>query len=268
MTEPSEAELLDRFREGDTQAFAEIVPDDFYIYSVDVPYEVGAMFRPLVRIENGIVSDLREPSNQFYASESHQCILFRGKEPNIHWREFGNQLFQVAESFDVRLICFVGSIAAPVPHTREPYFYGSASDETIRARMEDSGIHPTNYEGPCSVPSFLVSEAVQRGLTMCTIVAGVPPYVQSRNALAIAAALKKLKTIAELDLNLDDLADESREFQAGLDKILKKRPDLAEQIEKLEQVYDEQTDGATGADEPENLDNLREWFDKQGIEFD
>jgi len=76
-----------------------------------------------------------------------------------------------------------------------------------------------------------------------------------------------------LDIDMDELSARRIEFSQGLDKILTKRPELQEQIRKLEAIYDDQLDLTN--DEPTDTDtdsetessDLRDWFDKQGFKF-
>lgn len=237
---------------------AEIDPADFYIYNVPGPMEISALFRPRARIEEGLVTLYEEPSNKFYYSDSASLVLFSGKEPNIGWRNFADCIFTVANKFNVTRICFVGSIGGLVPHTREPVFYSSATDETFRSLIVRFGMNPTNYEGPSSFATYLIRRAREYNISMASIVAGIPSYVQGRNAKCIEAAVHRVAGVLGLRVDIAALKSMREEFLKGVEKIVKERPDLAEHIKKLEEAYDEQTS------EPEQ-DELRDWFEKQGI---
>ncbi|HEO72207.1 MAG TPA: PAC2 family protein, partial [Candidatus Hydrogenedentes bacterium] len=120
--------------------FADIDPADFYIYNVPGSMETAAQFRPHTRIANGLVKEYEEPENAFYFDHASGLILFEGKEPNLRWDEFAQCIFEVVERFGVKMICFVGSVAAIVPHTRETRFHGSVSNKHLRTLLTNHDV--------------------------------------------------------------------------------------------------------------------------------
>src|SRR5438874_12812728 len=50
----------------DAPPVADIDPDPFYLFNFPGPMEVAALFRPTVRIEDGLVSSLEMPENTFH----------------------------------------------------------------------------------------------------------------------------------------------------------------------------------------------------------
>lgn len=266
--------LIDTF---DAELFGEIHPDGYYIYGVPGALQIAALFRPHATIEEGRVTDYQEPTNEFYVSESANMVMFIGDEPHLHWHQFAEQVFRVIEQCDVTRICFVGSVTGLVPHTREPIFYSSFSNENLRPLVTAAGIHPTQYEGPSSFGTFLIRGAEKRGMNMSTLVAGIPPYVQGRNEHCIESLVDKLQILVEKAIDTDELAARRAEFDRGLDEIVNARPELRDQIKKLEDIYDQQvisfSEDADSDDEdsrsrPTNLEDLQSWFDKQGFRFD
>ena len=248
----------------------EISPGDFYIYNFPGSMEISALFRPHAVIEDGRITSVEEPENTFFYSEKHNLILFKGKEPNLRWQEYAECIYEVVEEFDVSFLSFVGSVATIVPHTREPIFYSSTSDEATRDRADRNGLGATNYEGPASFVSYLAKHAQDRGIPMATIVAGIPPYVQGRNMITIEAVFKKLVGMGAVNIDFDTISRLSAEFREGLDKLVGSKPELEEQIRELEQAYDEQL-GADAEDNDEDAgsqEDLGDWFNRQGIELE
>jgi predicted ATP-grasp superfamily ATP-dependent carboligase len=240
---------------------ANIDPEPYYLYSFPGPMEVSAAFRPHTRIEDGVITALDGPEAEFVAADEERLILFSGREPNMQWSQFADDVFQVAEKFDVDRLCFVGSVSGLLPHTREPLFWSTASSPAVRQAVQDQGLTPTNYEGPAGFATYLVQRAQELHLPMATVVVGVPPYVQGRNYQCIQAVLEKVNGILELDLDLSGLDKRSREFVRRLDSALDKRPEFAEQVRKLEQHYDQELQGAQD-------NELKNWFDNQDIEIE
>jgi len=243
------------------EPIANIDPEPYYLYSFPGPMEVSAAFRPHARIEDGVITTLDGPEAEFVAADQERLILFSGREPNMQWSQFADNVFEVAQKFDVDRMCFVGSVSGLLPHTRKPLFWSTASSPVVRQAVIDAGLTPTNYEGPAGFATYLVQRAQELHLPMATVVVGVPPYVQGRNYQCIQAVLEKVNGILDLNLDLTGLDKRSAEFKRRLDNALEKRPEFAEQVKKLEQHYDQEL-------QTNDDDELKTWFDNQDIEIE
>ena len=93
----------------DAPAFASIDPEPFYILNFPGSMEVAALFRPHIVIEDGMVKSVEMPGNVFHVHDESNLVLFVGKEPNMHWRAFGECLFRFAAEVGIERILFVGS---------------------------------------------------------------------------------------------------------------------------------------------------------------
>jgi len=144
--------------------FAEIDPSNFFLYNCPGSMEISALFRPHVRIEEGMIERLEQPRGAFYCSEEHKVVLFEGKEPNLRWQEYAECIFHVASMCEVGTFYFIGSVAGIVPHTRSPRFHCSVSDETLTRLFHTFDLHPSSYEGPASFVTYLMLLAQQRGI--------------------------------------------------------------------------------------------------------
>jgi len=167
-------------------------------------------------------------------------------------------MFALAAKCGVSRIVFIGSVAGIVPHTREPRLYGSVSDEKFRPLLDDLGLEPTDYEGPASLTTYLSALAGERDLQMTTVVAEIPAYVQERNVRCIEAVTRKVADMLGLALSLDELHEETVEFERRLAEIVGGKPELAALIRKMEQAYDKELTGS-------QMDDLKSWFEKQNI---
>ena len=247
--------------ELEAKELAEIQPDQFYIYSFPGPMEVASLFRPEVRIEDGLVTSYEEPINRFYYAEEQNLILFKGKEPNLGWHEFADCLLAVVDTFQVDFICFVGSVASVLPHTRDPRFHASVSAEHLGRLWEEHGLLAGNYEGPGSFVTYLTTRCAQRDLDMLSLVAEVPAYVQGRNVRCVEAAVRKVAELIDLPVDCGDLHILSAEFGERLSEVVQSRPDLADYVRKMEDAYDRE-------EQDSQMPGLRTWFEKQGIRLD
>jgi len=240
---------------------AEIDAERFCIYSFPGSMELSALFRPHTKIENGLVAVYREPTNTFFCSEPNNLVLFEGREPNFRWNEYTNYLLSMATEFGVTMVYFVGSVAGLVPHTREPRFSCSVSDERLKPLLQPYGVRFSNYEGPASIVTHLTVGSRRKGLGMATLVAELPSYIQGRNVRCIEAVTRKLAAILGLLVDIDDLKAMSDEFEARLTDIVKDRPELVELIRKMEHDYDEEVLDT-------EMSDLKTWLEQQDIRLD
>jgi len=250
--------LADRL---DAQSFAEIRPHDFYILNFPIstiplavhtsegkavltsadPMDVAAVYRPSTKIEDGVIRELTFPKNEFYCSESANLILFVGEEPHIRWGAFAECLFEVAEEFGVKEVYFTGSVAAALPHTREPRIRASVSDERLKAKLAGLGVGYSEYQGPASITTALSYESRERGLGMRSLVVEVPHYpfvdmpAYPKSILRTTSALNEL---LNLGLDLEDLRRSSDVVTERLNAIAEENETFRELVAKLEASYD------------------------------
>ncbi|MHB8900737.1 MAG: PAC2 family protein [Thermoguttaceae bacterium] len=218
--------------------FADIDPEPFYIYNFPGPMEVASMFRPHVEISAGLVQKIRMPQNRFWCYEPGNLILFVGKEPNLHWRDFGRCIFELAVRAGVQRILFVGSFGGSVPHTREPRLFVSCTDAQILTELERFGLRLSEYEGPGSFTSYLMASAASEGIAMASLMAEIPGYLQGANPLCIASVTRHLAKILHLPLDSDALRFVSTEWELQVSSIVEQDEELAVEVRRLEHEYD------------------------------
>jgi len=245
----------------DASKSAEIEPEGFYIYSFPGSMEVTSMFRPHTRIRDGVVQSCEMPRNTFFLDEKNNLILFTGKEPNLGWVEYADCIFSLCYQFEVKTIYFIGSVAGLVPHTRQPRFSCSVSDEGLKETMSRYGVRLSNYEGPASIVTHLTAAARQKGVSMVTLVAEIPAYVQGQNPGCISAVSKLLANILGLHLDLEKLRSIGEGFERKLSEIVLAQPELANHIGKLEEDYDNDVFDT-------EMGDLKEWLEQRGIRVD
>ncbi|MHC4573170.1 MAG: PAC2 family protein [Planctomycetota bacterium] len=243
------------------QKFAEIEAEGFYIYSFPGSMEMTALFRPHTKIEEGLVRSFKIPANDFYGDEQHNLIFFLGKEPNLQWGDFMDCVFSLCSEFGVKMIYFIGSVAGLVPHTREPRLLCSVSDDSLKETFQHYGVKFANYEGPASLITCLTANANRHGLSMATLVATVPAYVQGNNPKCIEAVTRRVAGILGLQIELDDLREVSDEFEKKLSDVVQEQPELAGNIRKLEEDYDNEIFDS-------EMGELKKWLQQKGVRLD
>jgi proteasome assembly chaperone (PAC2) family protein len=250
--------LIDKL---DAERFAEIESEGFYIYSFPGSMEMTALFRPHTRIKEGLVRSFEIPANYFYADEKNNLILFLGKEPNMQWGEFMRCVFSLCAEFGVKMVYFIGSVAGLVPHTREPRLLCSVSDGEMKEAFQHYGVRFTNYEGPASLITCLTANAGKHDLNMASLVATIPAYVQGNNPKCIEAVTRRLAGILGVQIDLDDMRAISDEFEKRLSEVVQEQPELAGNIGKLEEDYDNEIFDS-------EMGELKKWLQQKGIRLD
>ena len=237
---------------------AEIDPEEFYVFNFPGAMEVSSLFRPQIKIENGALKEFHFPRNECFYAAKNNLLLFCGKEPNLKWKEYSGCIFELAKRFGVRKMYFVGSVAGPIPHTREPRISASVSREKLKEQLRDYGVRFTNYEGPGSIVTLLTKLAREEGIEMVNFVAEIPVYVQTRNAKCMEAIIKRLMKLLKIEINLDDLHKMSGELEKRIDRAVKEEPELGERVKQLEQIYDKESMDS-------EMKDVEVWLRKRGI---
>jgi proteasome assembly chaperone (PAC2) family protein len=240
---------------------AEIHPEVFYIYNFPGNMEVSSIFRPHVEISEGLIRQFRPPVNRFHYDTETNLILFEGREPNFHWREFADCILDVAEQFDVRKLFFLGSVGGVAPHTRDPRMYSSVSLASMKDELSKFGVRFSNYEGPASFVTYLTTACTQRDLPLATLVAEIPAYIQGANPRCIETTLRAVSAMLGLEINFDELRKLSDAFERRIDEAIEDRSELVELIEKLEGDYDNEVFDT-------QMGDLKDWLEGQGIQVD
>ena len=222
---------------------------------------MASLFRPLGKIEAGLITEFGWPDNTFYCDEGRGLVLFEGKEPNLRWGEYADCIFAMAKALGVRTVYFVGSVGGLVTHTREPRIFSAVSDESLKDELASFGVRFSDYQGPMSLITYLMVEAPRHGLRIITLVAEIPAYVQGRNPKSIEAVIRKLTTIMGRPVELEALRTVSDEWEKRVTEVVRERADLAEYIAKLEADYDNEVFDT-------QMGDLKDWLEQRGIRLD
>lgn len=222
---------------------ARIDPDPFYIYNFPGSMEVAALFRPEVKYDDGIVTQFDLPSNTFQCDADANLVFFTGKEPNLRWQEFADCIFKLAREVGIKQIIFMGSFGGTVPHTREPRMFASVSHPHLKPLLKQHGMRFSDYEGPGSFATMLLTQCDRHGLEMMSLVSEIPGYLQGVNPLSIEAIMRRLSRILNVPIDLNALRRASNEWEVQVSQAVEKDPELAETVRKLEEQYDNELIG-------------------------
>jgi proteasome assembly chaperone (PAC2) family protein len=228
-----------RLMEGrDVTHVARLAPAGFYIDNFPGSMEVTSLFRPHVRYDGGLVEEFEMAGNDFYADEKSNMAFFVGREPNLNWPGFADCIYEVIGRLGVKRIIFMGSFGGAVPHTREPRLYGSVSERRLLPLLKQHGLRPTEYEGPASFATYLLTRSPAHRVEMLSIAAEIPGYLQGENPLSIAAVTRRLAAILNLPVDLSTLRQASTQWELEVTEAVEKDEKLIETVRQLEEQYD------------------------------
>lgn len=225
-------------RDRPLKEVATIAPGGFYLDSFPGGMELAALLRPYVEYDNGLIRDFKMHENDIYADTEHNTVFFVGKEPNLNWVGFADVVLEICRRVGVTRIIFMGSFGGTVPHTREPRLYGAVSEPKLLPLLKQFGLRATEYEGPASFATYLMTRASAAGVEMLSISAEIPGYLEGANPLSMEAVTRRLQHVLNVPAALEELRKASIEWEAQVSEAVAKDNRLAKRIRKLEDQYD------------------------------
>jgi proteasome assembly chaperone (PAC2) family protein len=231
------------------EKFAEIDPEEFYHFGLSRPY---------VRYKSGSETE-REiiwPATEFSVARdgglARDLIIAVAIEPHLKWRTYCAAVLELARRCEATLVLTLGALLAEVPHTRPVRISGSASDPELAARL---AVRASRYEGPTGIVGVLNIACREQGLAMASVWANVPHYVSGiENPKAALALVQRVLTLLNLEADLGDLEEASRQYDQNLAEIVAQNAKIKAYVAKLESrdaaSEEAETPPASGSDLP------------------
>jgi proteasome assembly chaperone (PAC2) family protein len=228
------------------EKFAEIDPEEFYHFGLSRPY---VRYKSGSETEREIVWPATEFSVTRAGDLSRDLIIAVATEPHLKWRTYCAAVLDLARRCDATLVLMLGALLAEVPHTRPVRITGSASDPELAARL---GVRPSRYEGPTGIVGVLNSACREQGMATASVWANVPHYVSGiENPKAALALVQRALSLLNLEADLADLEEASRQFDQNLAEIVSQNAKIKAYVAKLESRDKEEESQATpGSDLP------------------
>lgn len=223
------------------ERIGEITSDDLYIYSSPT-----LASRPITVIREGCLESLRFPSNTIFAYQcqgaEHDLIFLQGIEPDLHWQQFADAIVECLQRFQAERLYTIGGYLDYAPHTRIPRISAVVTHEALKAELEPHDVDLTDYEGPTSIQSYLLSSCRDQGIEGISLWGGAPSYVQGSYPRVTQSMLQLLSEMWDLALDLEEIEEQAVELEATLNEQIDTNPELADYIRRLEQAYDQAED--------------------------
>lgn len=210
---------------------AAIDPEEFYDFQVN---------RPIVGTNDEGMRRITWPSTQLAVASPpgalRDVILLRGIEPNMRWRQFCAELLAASTELGAQLVVTLGALLADTPHTRPIPVTGTATEPDLSDRLK---LEQSNYEGPTGIVGVFQDACTQRDIPAVSFWAAVPHYVaQPPCPKATLALVGQLEDLLEISIPLDDLPEESRAWERGVDELAEEDEEIGDYVRALEETRD------------------------------
>ncbi len=227
--------------------FATIDPEDFYVFSDT---------RPLTRFNKETQKrEIEWPTNQFsyvseFAGQNRSLVTLVGVEPDLKWRTFGDTFFEICRRCNVTELVLVGSLLAPVPHTRQVPLTGFSSKEETMERLRKVSVGSSRYEGPTGIVGILTSRCLEAKIEFGSVWGAAPSYLSASPNWKVASGI--LSAVNEgwgLGLELEGVQGLGLRFEMQVSEAVNNQEDVASFVRDLEENYDEEDDDDDESDD-------------------
>jgi len=225
----------------DADLFGAMDAEDYYDFQVN---------RPVLALDDEGEREIVWPTTRFSVARvpvSNQrtgaveptyrdVVLVHGIEPNMRWRSFCEELFDLARDLGVTTIVSLGALLADVPHTRPVPVSGSSSNEELQGAH---GLDKPTLQGPTGINGVLQEMARHEDIDLVSFWAAVPHYVaQAPCPKATLALIRRIEDVLDLTIPLGELPEEARAWETGVDELAAEDSEVAEYVRTLEEAKD------------------------------
>ena len=225
-----------------TRRIAEFDSDSLYTYTIT---------RPVTGRDAGGRRQLHWPDLAFWTvalpGAERDLVLLRGPEPDLLWRRCARSIVELAQRLGAELLLTLGCFGAPVVHSAPTPVMAATADPALRRRLDQLGLHDTQYEGPTAFTSAIIDQAALLGLPAASLWAATPSYLQGvTNPKVSLALLRAVEQLGGFRLGLDELQAAARDMEQRIERALRERPDLRRFVQEAQRPSGEEAAPAQG----------------------
>ena len=216
----------------DADELIELNGDEYYDYQFN---------RPEVSIDLDGTRHIEWPSTTVYramasAMPDTSVFLVLGVEPSMRWKSFCADILDQVPTDKKTVLITLGALLADVPHTRPIPVNGTTANSELQ---ELTGFEVSRYEGPTGILGILQTEAEARGIAGMSLWAAVPHYVAAPPCpKATLAILRSIEDLLDVAIPIDDLVEDARAWQTGVEEMTLEDDEVADYVRNLEESQD------------------------------
>ncbi len=212
-------------------------------------------YRPMIAWKDGN-REYNLPNTSLFVARREtepDLVFLHSLEPHSMGEAFVDSVVSVIETLGVQRYCQIGSMYAPVPHTRPLIAGGGSSEPEVQAELEAMGVRRSTYQGPTSIVAMVTQEAQKRNIGTLNLILQLPSYSQlGEDYMGQYTLLRLLDRIYGFSLDLGQIKRRAERLYARLDKASQSESQVRAMIQELEATYDSEKgvsmeEGATPA---------------------
>ena len=171
-------------------------------------------------------------------------------EPHLYGEDFTDSVIEVLKHFGIKRYSMIGAMYDMVPHTRKLLVSGGTVDAANEEEYKLVGVRPSDYEGPTTI-TYLISKTIEEmDIETRIFVVHLPQYFQVEEDFTGTARLMEiLCTLYGLPSRLAD-QERGRQQYTSLQNIVSDTSEVAGLLERLEERYDRENEGAGASTTP------------------
>ena len=215
-----------------SEEIVDLPGDDFYDYQFN---------RPEVSIGISGDREVAWPGTTIFRATTEtlpdtKIFLVHGVEPSMKWKQFCSDILKHIELSENTVLITLGALLADVAHTRPIPVSGTSSNKKLQ---EISGFESSKYEGPTGILGILQSELEVQGIPSVALWAALPHYVAAPPCpKATLALIRGLEDLLDISIPVDELVEEARAWQLGVDELSTDDEEISDYVRTLEETQD------------------------------
>jgi hypothetical protein len=193
--------------------------------------------RPVLDIVDGTPKEFVWPELSVMRRRLPERDLFvlTGPEPDYRWKEFSEDVLELALRIGIIEHVSLGAIPSAVPHTvQTPVMMTASSGELIKG-----GPNQGLLRVPAAAVSLIEWTIAQNGIPAVGFWAQVPHYATPYATGAIAL-IRRVEDHLSVTIGAGSLEEDAAAQRVGLDQIFTSNPEAKEYLERLEGIVGEQ----------------------------
>jgi predicted ATP-grasp superfamily ATP-dependent carboligase len=205
--------------------------------------------RPVLDIVDGTPKQFALPELALRRRRLPERDLFvlTGPEPDYRWKEFADDVLELALRVGVIEHVSLGAIPSAIPHTvPTPVMMTASSTELVDGSVAVEGL----LRVPAAAVSLVEWTMAQNGIPAVGFWAQVPHYAAAYAAGAIAL-LRRVEDHLGVTIGAGSLEDEAAAQTAALQHVFERSPEASEYLERLQGM-------ASAQEEVPHADNIAE----------
>ena len=204
---------------------ADLDPEEFYDFTVE---------RPVVTLTEDHQRIINWPETRFRygpVEGDRDLILASGVEPHFRWRRYCESVVGLALDSGVQHVVLLGAYLADVVYSQPVALTGFSTDPTVLPMLS---VTPSGYQGPTGVLSVLAHAFEQEGLSVTSLWAGLPHYIDTTpNPRGALALVQKMGECLGFHIDEASLRSQAAEYEEKTSAMVSADTELLEYVRQL-----------------------------------